>query len=671
MSNAGGTTTKDPKRRGRARRAALVVGAVATGLLVPSITGGQPAAAAPLTPFGDCDELDAWFTEQALELVGPWGLDGGGVVAGSGSWWTRLLGGGDVTVASGAAEAASDSATGTNVQEAGIDEPDLVKTDGRRVVVVSNETLHVLEATGDTLRPLGELRLGGQYPAELLLLGDRALVVGQRGGASGPADLPLVGGPDVGRAMPVPGVLPVPGGRATTTLTVVDLSDPGHPRSVRTEEVDGGYLSARAAGGAVRVVLSTSPVLPFVQPQAGPGGDVDLDAATEANRAVVEQATAEQWLPHSVVRDGDGREVGRAPLVDCASVAHPQEPAGLGLVTVLTLDAGDVPQREVPPTDDLATTDTVAVAADGDLVYASADRLYVATTRGGWRTVAGPSDGLTTQLHGFDTTQPEQARYVASGSVPGWLLGRWAMSARDGALRVATTVEGGPAGTESVVTVLAEQGDALVPVGSVGGLGAGEQIRAVRWFDDLAVVVTFRQTDPLYTVDLADPAAPRVAGELKIPGYSAYLHPLGEGLLLGVGQDATETGQVLGAQVSTFDLRDLGAPTRLDTVSYRDTQTDVEADSRAFTYLPDRRLALVPVGGPRGSSLVAVEVRPDGSLTEAGAWSPGAGSDWVRRAVPLDGDRLAVVSETAPAGRVVTLLRTADLTEMDEVRLGY
>ena len=83
-------------------------------------------------------------------------------------------------------------------------------------------------------------------------------------------------------------------------------------------------------------------------------------------------------------------------------------------------------------------------------------------------------------------------------------------------------------------------------VGSVGGLGRGERIYAVRYIGDTGFVVTFRQVDPLYTLDLSDPKAPRVAGELKVPGYSAYLHPLGDGLLLGVGQDATEQGRADG-----------------------------------------------------------------------------------------------------------------------------
>ena len=91
--------------------------------------------------------------------------------------------------------------------------------------------------------------------------------------------------------------------------------------------------------------------------------------------------------------------------------------------------------------------------------------------------------------------------------------------------------------------MLGEGNEKLVEVGRVGGLGRGERIYSVRFIGEVGYVVTFRQVDPLYTVDLAHPEKPRVIGELKVPGYSAYLHPVGPGRLLGVGQDADSQGR--------------------------------------------------------------------------------------------------------------------------------
>jgi hypothetical protein len=159
------------------------------------------------------------------------------------------------------------------------------------------------------------------------------------------------------------------------------------------------------------------------------------------------------------------------------------------------------------------------------------------------------------------------------------------------------------------VLTLREDGSTLTEVGRLDGLGIDEEIKAVRWFDDLALLVTFRQVDPLYAVDLTDPAAPRLLGELELPGFSEYLHPLGARRLLGIGQDATGDGTVRGAQATLFDVTDLTAPARLDTVTYPAyTQAAAGVDPRQLTWLPDRRIVLTVVsrGGDSGTGWVSV-----------------------------------------------------------------
>jgi uncharacterized secreted protein with C-terminal beta-propeller domain len=319
------------------------------------------------------------------------------------------------------------------------------------------------------------------------------------------------------------------------------------------------------------------------------------------------------------------------------------------------------------------------VVGNGELVYSSANRLYVATTEGGWgRNWDGSwrPEEQRTKIHAFDVTGRSASPYVGTGAVPGYLLGRWAFSEHAGNLRVATTTgppwatnDGGPVSQSSVV-VLAEKGRRLVPVGSVSGLGKGERIRAVRWFDDLAAVVTFRQTDPLYLVDLSTPAKPRVRGELKIPGYSAYLHPVGGDRLLGVGQDADAGGRTTGLQVSSFDISNAAKPTRTDKVGLGQGYTDVENDSRAFTYLPGRRLAVLPawvmeqvscppnaqcmaapgqgpgfVGQIQVPAAIGVTVDADGDLHKSGRF---IGDSAVMRVLPI-GDRLVAVTATSVA----------------------
>jgi uncharacterized secreted protein with C-terminal beta-propeller domain len=223
---------------------------------------------------------------------------------------------------------------------------------------------------------------------------------------------------------------------------------------------------------------------------------------------------------------------------------------------------------------------------------------------------------------------------------------RWSFSEHEGRLRVASALGRGWTPRENAVHVLEERAGRLRVVGSVKGLGPGEQIQSVRWLGDLAVVVTFRQTDPLYTVDLSDPVDPRVLGALKIRGFSAYLHPVGDGLLLGLGRDATKRGVDLGGQAAVFDLAELGDVVRTATTAFgRSAELGTRWEPRAFTYLPEQRLALLPVETWDRPSvrLVALRIGPDGELSRAGAWPLGRGGAASVRALPLDDGRVAVV----------------------------
>jgi uncharacterized secreted protein with C-terminal beta-propeller domain len=198
-----------------------------------------------------------------------------------------------------------------------------------------------------------------------------------------------------------------------------------------------------------------------------------------------------------------------------------------------------------------------------------------------------------------------------------------------------------------MVTVLQLGETSMDQVGFVSGLGRDENIYAVRFVGDQGYVVTYRQVDPLYVIDLSDPTAPAVAGEVKIPGYSAYLHPLGDGLLLGVGQDGDLNGQTLGTQVALFDVRDPENPRQIDKVTFPGAYSGAEWDHHAFLYWPtseDEGLLVIPLQGQKGdlwwSGSVAIEV--DGS--RLGTTTELTSSGYVMRNVVVDG-RLLTVSD--------------------------
>jgi hypothetical protein len=262
------------------------------------------------------------------------------------------------------------------------------------------------------------------------------------------------------------------------------------------------------------------------------------------------------------------------------------------MLTVLTVDLAK----------GLEPVDSVAVMTDARIVYASPQSLYVATEQ--WAARPDPARptvrpfGASTAIHKFDISSPTRTQYSGSGSVSGYLLSQWSLSEYRGVLRVVSTETPawwGPGGeSQSFLTTLRPSGGALVEAGRIGGLGKGERVYAVRFAGDVGYVVTFRQVDPLYTVDLTRADRPRVMGEVKIPGYSAYLHPLGDGLLLGIGQDVNEQGRPAGTQLSLFDVSDLARPTRLQRASLGLGWSEAESDHHAFLFWPKTGLVVVP-----------------------------------------------------------------------------
>ena len=603
---------------GAAAYAVLATGILGGGLVnaaAPPVERTLSLTAQSLPAFGDCEQLRRWYVRTTLPRVGPWGLGLPPVV------YAERRGGGPVPLAAGGAadDAVGSSGTGTNVQEADVDEADVAKTDGRRVVRVAGNDLVVTDVTGTRPRELSRTPLPGPALArpELLLRDDRLLVVGdeQPRMYGGPVDAS-------GRAF-----LPVRREQTHAHLMSFDLSDPSAPRFTGDRAVDGGAVSTREyPDGTVRVVVATGyPPLDFVQPNA----DRTPREATRLNRQVVRSAPAEAWLP-GIRTSVDGHH---RPLLRCDEVRHPRAASGPGTVSVLTF--------ELDEPDDYTAT---AVTASGDLVYSSAHRLYVATT-----------SGTDTGVHAFALDR-DRTTYVASGTVAGVAKDRWSFSEYDGHLRVATALGGGWNPRENAVTVLDERGGRLRQVGRVEGIGRNESIQSVRWFGDLAVVVTFRQTDPVYTVDLSDPSAPRLLGALEVPGYSAYLHPVGDDLLVGVGQDVSAaTGADRGAQAATFDLRHPAAVRRTDSFAFGPgTVVGVGWDPRTFTYLPDQRTLVTPVQrwADGRSRFVALRVGRDGGLTRTAAWGTRTyGAEQVR-ALPLGAGRLALVSDVVRVVRV-------------------
>lgn len=545
--------------------------------------------------FDDCPALLTYLRTESLKRVSAWGLDGGGPIYYSRDAVSPSAEGAPVAdsastvggaVPSKSGEGSGDPTySGTNTQEVGVDEGDVVETDGTHVFVASQDGVRIVDVADAAVTAKLDLPDGSH---QLLLDGTRLLVATQ----------------------PYNGI--------DTVVSLYDVSDVTAPVLLHRSHLEGRLIATRAIDGTARLVLtsSLSTRLAFVNPnQFG----LDEDRALQRNKDIITQSTVDDWMPRSFDVSADGTFGDISTTLDCAAVAAPSEFAGLGVSWIASIDLHGSG----------TAIGSAGIVSNSDTVYASTNNIYMATVAWDWYQPtqdASPRSNTPppTLIHEFSLGADGSAAYVASGEVPGQLLNQFSMSEYQGDLRVATTTNDwtGQALPSSAVRVLRPEGNELVQIGEVDGLGKTEQIYAVRFFGTQGYVVTFRQTDPLYVIDLSDPTSPVVRGELKIPGYSAYLHPVGDGLLLGVGQDAGADGRVQGTQLSLFDVSDPANPQRLSTLPIGGT-SDAEWDHHAFLYWPEDGTIVLPVSpgwnncGPAVDCLAGTVTNPNGGVVVA------------------------------------------------------
>lgn len=554
-----------------------------------------------LQRFESCDALRGYvsevWTEYLVQSLYGWGWavdddaeageDGGGE-DGGGSDWSE-----------------------TNVQEEGVDEPDLVKTDGAYLYIVQNNELTIVDAwPAEGMEIVSSLSLDG-YPFAMFLYESRLAVFSYW--------YEYDDGPDDGEDKDERAADFRYGSAAR--VTIFDVSDPTAPEALREVDVEGWYTDARMIGSDVYMVASTWADAPdgvwelawddelgLPELDSDPS-EAEIQAAMTAARAVLlPEVTAiigalpiEDLVPR--YRDQvPGEDADLLALGACSDIYRT---SNLSLPAYLVLTHLDLAEGEAG-----SSLSATSVMAQGWTVYASQENLYAAQTSWYWFWDSADSE-LDTQIHKFSLSGATSA-YEASGEVQGWLLNQFSMSEHQGDLRVSTTdidswwgaAEGGDVAetdeggstTGRVVEeeppannvfVLRQMGDELHTIGSLTGLAPGERIYATRFLGDRGFLVTFEQVDPLFTIDLSDPTDPRLVGELEIPGYSSYLHPVGQDHLLAVGMEGTPDGTITGFAVSLFDVTDFATPlldARLTVASDDWSWSEALWDHHAFTY---------------------------------------------------------------------------------------
>lgn len=622
-----------------------------------SFDASQPEMVA----FGSCNELQQFLRNQAYtKALFMQGAQRQGMVYNPLGYSSLTSGIGSVDTNTGEPVVIDEPRANvpfseTNNQEEGVDEADIFKVDATHAFALHGQKLVIIEALGTPREPTpgspggGILQIDGAVevasidiegsPIEMFLIDNRVVVITRTNHGT------LKG--TLGEKAP---------SRPDSTLVVkaivVDVTDRKNPVKEREVAFEGNYLSSRRIGNQVYVVARGM--------LEGPRFSSPL--STEATWLIERQlalsnASLDSWIPYTYntnLRNGETT----VASANCQSTYASRATNGDDALGVYSFDVSR-------PDSELKST---TILGDGAVVYASTESILVALTNftqmqyGGTEppssSPTGPSlfDGLgidlgwgtpsSTPSSAADTTRPDReltfihrfelgdegtVRYHATGTVEGWILNQFSLSEYRGYVRVATVVDPEGFATDSRVTVLqardkggllqAPQGaqpQFLDVVGMVDGIGRNQDLYATRFVGDRGYLVTFRQTDPLWIVDLKDPTRPELRGRLEVPGYSTYLHPVGENHLLAVGRGQFGFGEPSGVKLSIFDVSNPSSPRAVDERNY-DGDSEALTEHHAFRYIEDLNTLMLPMTGSGSARMQTWSVDLSRGYTERGA----------------------------------------------------
>jgi uncharacterized secreted protein with C-terminal beta-propeller domain len=316
------------------------------------------------------------------------------------------------------------------------------------------------------------------------------------------------------------------------------------------------------------------------------------------NRKLIAQTKLEDFLPSiKDIRYVDGKAVEETGLLqDCHGFYMAQTDDGAGMLTVAAFDMTK-----------LGAINSSTIVGRPGAVYGSPQSLYVAVRHYAWQTSRWyyedpETNREATTVHKFHLDPAGvDVTYVGSGVVKGRFLNQFSMDEQDDYLRIATTTGHLPwPRVFSTVSVLQEKDGKLDLVGELTGLAPKEDIRSARFNGNTGFIVTFKKTDPLFVLDLSDPTNPKIAGELKIPGYSTYMHLLDRNHILSIGYDADDEGDFAwfqGIQLQVFDVTDLSAPKLMhkEVIGTRGSTSEAATNHLAFNWFPSRHLLALPM----------------------------------------------------------------------------
>ena len=427
----------------------------------------------------------------------------------------------------------------TNIQVEGVDEADIVKSDGEYLYLASGSKVLILKAyPADDAQIIAEINLNGTISG-LFVNGDRLIVF-----ESAYQDI-------VYNRMTIT-IYP---SQTMGQIKVYDIADRSTPILVRTVSSDGWYFTSRMIGDYVYVIVDS--------PAYIHEGEITLPI-------IIKEGSAERV---------EATDVYYMNVTDYS----------YGFTTVFTINIKD---ESVEP-----THETFLLGASS-ATYASVNNIYLAIPSYDYETGIERTNIVRIQVQGSFITSE------ATGQVPGRVLNQYSMDEYEGYFRISTTISSfsslnGQATSGNNVYVLNMN---LTVVGALEDLAPGESIYSARFMDSKCYLVTFKKIDPLFVIGLDDPTAPRVLGRLKIPGFSDYLHPYSENLLIGIGKETVEAEEGdfswhQGVKIALFDVSDVENPREIAKyiIGDRGTDSPVLRDPKAFLFDKDRNLLAIPI----------------------------------------------------------------------------
>ena len=533
---------------------------------------GNPAA--PVNPVDDWKELADYIKGQYSETV-----------LTSDVYTAR-----DAITAAAGTQDVSFSAAGTadysrtNVQEAGVDESDKVKTDGAYLYVADDQAVHIVKAVpANYMEVVNTIDVNGTVDS-LYLYGDVLIILytpyggdGSKWGGAVPGSDAMIG---ITYWVPV---------ENQTGVLMMGISKPSSPVWIKDVIIDGWLVSSRLTNGRLHVIQQFMPDLPPLQ-LTYDGTEAGKAAAIAANKQALASLTIDDLIPSYEILNEQGTPTPSGRLIVPDDFYRPDDPAGGSIVSIVTFNLENMSER----------FKSVGLIADAHTVYASTQALYIASTQWNYQQ-------YRTILHKFSLAG-EDVTLEAAGEVPGRILNQFSLGEYDygdeygHVLRIATNNGVWGEYSRNYVYCLEDTGDMLEIIGEVEIEEAyGEDIYSALFIGTRGFLVTYIKIDPLFTLDLSDPTEPKYVGILEIPeGYSDYIHPLGENYLITIGKDTIlDDGFAWyqGLQLSIFDISDFENPSLLykELIGDRGTSSEALYNHKAFTFWAEGNLLAIPV----------------------------------------------------------------------------